>query len=205
MEEKKEEVLIVSPHPDDACFALGGMLLKEKNRHFYIWDIFNVQSFSILNEDSDKAMKRIMDEEKCFLYKVQGVGIIEDIKEASLRGYDSLKRILFNDKKPIYDKEENKEIYNRLARRIKEIITEINPKRVYLPMGVGGHIDHLIVRDAVISVIEGFPNIEFYFYEEMPYSVNQRWVGKALENAWNKEKLLPILVEIDDYIDKKKN
>lgn len=66
-----------------------------------------------------------------------------------------------------------------------EIYNQYTPQWIGIPMGIGNHIDHVLVRDMVISQIEK----GIFLYEDMPYSSNKLWVQKTLDYMNKKYKL----------------
>jgi len=65
---------------------------------------------------------------------------------------------------------------------IDEVTTETFIKAVYVPLGVGGHVDHILVRDAGIHLHDQHPPFEVWFYEEYPYSENAQKLAEAQDN-----------------------
>lgn len=201
--EFSQKILIISPHPDDVCFALGGEISKLRGLPIYIWELFNVQDYTILQEDTDSAKRRIIAEEIDFLNRTWAVGIFENLPEASLRGYNGLKNILFHDINKISIDSQDNEIYNLIKKRMVEIIEELQPTWVGVPLGCGGHIDHILVRNAVLETLGSYKNMKIFIYEELPYATNSRWVRRAKENSiflnhQTKEKLLDISEYVED-------
>lgn len=41
---------------------------------------------------------------------------------------------------------------------------------LHAPLGVGGHVDHLITRDLALALAKHYPKARVYFYEEYPYT-----------------------------------
>lgn len=54
------------------------------------------------------------------------------------------------------------------------------PLTVYIPLGVGHHVDHQIVRNWGLGLLDGEPAYEIRFYEEYPYTKDQQAIGEAL-------------------------
>ena len=84
-----------------------------------------------------------------------------------------------------------------------EIIEELQPTWVGVPLGCGGHIDHILVRNAVLETLGSYKNMKIFIYEELPYATNSRWVRRAKENSiflnhQTKEKLLDISEYVED-------
>lgn len=196
-----KNILIVSPHPDDVCFALGGSVMKYQSKKIYVWNLFTVQNYNILNETSEKAQQRILSEENTFLSAVHAEGINENFLEAELRGYHGLKNILFKNISKIFLDVQNKEIYDRICVRASELINRWNIEWVGIPLGVGGHIDHILSRNALLDNLEIFNNVKIFLYEELPYSVNLRWISKALkDDIYNGHILEERFIDISDQI-----
>lgn len=66
------------------------------------------------------------------------------------------------------------------------ILKQITPanmeqtKRVYVPLGVGHHVDHRIIRDWGLELVKRYPDIDFLFYEEYPYTKDIPAINRAL-------------------------
>jgi LmbE family N-acetylglucosaminyl deacetylase len=59
--------------------------------------------------------------------------------------------------------------YVRLVReKITRLVDEMAPDAVYLPLGVGSHIDHRLVFEAGAALPANSPR---YFYEDQPYAL----------------------------------
>jgi LmbE family N-acetylglucosaminyl deacetylase len=54
---------------------------------------------------------------------------------------------------------------------------------IYAPLGVGHHVDHQIVRNAVVNWKKRHPEVAVFFYEEYPYSANGDEVVQAARDT----------------------
>jgi len=59
-------------------------------------------------------------------------------------------------------------------------------QHLYIPMGVGAHVDHLIIRDVGLGLLELLSKIsriaiDISFYPEFPYNEEERAVRKAVQ------------------------
>ncbi|MDX2075691.1 MAG: PIG-L family deacetylase [bacterium] len=79
--------------------------------------------------------------------------------------------------------------------RLDDLTTETFIKAVYVPMGVGNHVDHQLVRDAGIRLHDQHPSFEVWFYEDYPYSSDAQKLADAqnsfrrpLESVTHKQK-----------------
>ena len=92
-----------------------------------------------------------------------------DLPDAVHRGYEGDEELLGT---PIEDDEPPVDILRREILRLE-------PQHVYVPMGVGGHVDHRLCRDAALALLdegEGWvmpsPSLagRLSFYEDFPYA-----------------------------------
>jgi LmbE family N-acetylglucosaminyl deacetylase len=58
---------------------------------------------------------------------------------------------------------------------------------LYIPLGVGGHVDHQITRDWGLTLKERHPAWKVRFYEEFPYTRDEMAAERALEYFMWKE------------------
>jgi hypothetical protein len=56
------------------------------------------------------------------------------------------------------------------ARVLDEIGQRSRARHVYLPLGVGGHVDHRVAHDAGVRAYLGSPSRDVFFYEERPFA-----------------------------------
>lgn len=113
------------------------------------------------------ARRRIEDER--YAYFAEASIVFLDLPDAVFRGYENDEQLLGA---PRADDVEPFEIIRREVARLE-------PQKVYFPLGVGGHVDHQLCRDAGISLLnEGrrwvMPGPEYagrvVFYEDFPYA-----------------------------------
>ncbi len=113
------------------------------------------------------ARRRVEDER--FAYFAEASIVFLDLPDAVFRGYEGDDQLLgaprADDQAP----------YELLSREI----ARLEPQKVYLPLGVGGHVDHQLCRDIGIRLLqEGrrwvMPGPEYAgivtFYEDFPYA-----------------------------------
>jgi LmbE family N-acetylglucosaminyl deacetylase len=72
-----------------------------------------------------------------------------------------------------------------------------NDDSVHVPLGIGHHVDHQIVRDMGKAIAQWRPNIPLYFYDEYPYSLKGQNVIKAAANELEVD-LARTLRQVDD-------
>ncbi len=75
----------------------------------------------------------------------------------------------------------------------------LRPRNVYLPLGVGGHVDHRLCRSAARALRS--LGIAVFLYEDLPYAAQpgavERWVPETDLD------LAPQLVDVTDVMDQK--
>ncbi len=59
-------------------------------------------------------------------------------------------------------------------------LAEMVASEVYLPLAVGGHIDHRIVRDWALEWFAARPDVAAYAYADFPYTRNEGAIAAAL-------------------------
>ncbi len=128
------------------------------------------------------ATRRLEDERFAAFAEVSVVWL--DLPDAVFRGYvgdDELLGTPRADDPPPVD----------LLRR--EIV-RLEPQRVYLPLGIGGHVDHQLARDAGMALLGDarrwvMPDVDYAdqiaFYEDFPYAWWEEFRGlDSLPDGW---------------------
>jgi LmbE family N-acetylglucosaminyl deacetylase len=91
------------------------------------------------------------------------------------------------------DVETSKSVCQAIAHLIDTSGSEV----VYAPLGVGGHVDHLLTRDAAVNARHA--GVELLLYEDLPYAAAEGAVGR-----WRARlplRLSPLLVDVTAEID----
>ena len=113
------------------------------------------------------ARRRVEDER--FAYFAEASIVFLDLPDAVFRGYEGDDELLGA---PRDDDEAPFEL-------LRQEIARLEPQKVYLPLGVGGHVDHQLCRDVGIRMLqEGrrwvMPGPDYAgivtFYEDFPYA-----------------------------------
>lgn len=199
------KVMIISPHPDDTCFAIGGIILKHTDQMDFInYDVFSNKIYNINKTSSENIKRYILEEEDKAMMELGLHNLYLDYEEAYLRLKCKLSDIM--GKKIEKDEILNNPIFYSLSISIKAIIFEHNPDCLIIPMGCGWHVDHLLVKYCILELISK-ENIEvrLFFYEDMPYSCNKIWYKDALDELKRDFVLEEYIINIDDYLEKKLN
>ena len=179
-------LLVISPHFDDACFSVGGVLLKRPSESVTILTVFsktqqapNYNFFypflkstytfhlNFLNRtivDVISKMRKKEDSQFC-----RYVGAIQSIlpyEDSSIRRCASIY--------PFYDREEiDGTIIGELVfESIKKYVFSKAFDSILCPLGIGNQIDHLIVLNSLLRILnmKQYPELNVFFYEDMPYA-----------------------------------
>jgi LmbE family N-acetylglucosaminyl deacetylase len=126
---------------------------------------------------ADLATMRKVEDER-FAYFIEAAIVDLDLPDAIHRGYDSDDALLG---KPAADDEPPIDILRREILRLE-------PQQVYFPLGVGGHVDHQLVREVALAMLADeeswvmpAPDLagSISFYEDFPYAWWSGFSGPA--------------------------
>lgn len=162
--------VIVSPHPDDAALALGGTVARHGGRFL---DAFSVETWT---KDPYYARRpavtqRLLLAEETVAARVLGARVeLLGFVDAADR---ELRRDRFFADKPWSAgfPQEEPELFAALTERLATLLAGAG--EVYAPLGVGGHVDHLACREAVVALARDgrLDGSRLAFYEDQPYSL----------------------------------
>ncbi len=198
-----KQILIISPHPDDVSFALGGTLIKNKEFVINVLNIFSDKTYNVYKIDESKIKKIIIDEELRASKEMNVKSFFANFKDAQLRGYKRLSEILG---KKIQEDILQKEA--QLICEVKKYITDFISKSHFDYIGVcmacGEHVDHVITRNVVMELFNEL-NFNLFLYEDMPYSINKKWKKMELNSLKKSYKLRNYQINIAGCIERKRH
>jgi LmbE family N-acetylglucosaminyl deacetylase len=152
------------------------------------------------------ARRRIEDER--YAYFAEASIVFLDQPDAVFRGYTTDDELLGTPREGDV----------RLEGLLRREIDRLEPQQVYLPLGVGGHVDHQLCRQAGIDLLMAgdrwvMPGPDYagtiVFYEDFPYSLwnDFRTLDQlgpdALAGMPSDVSLFPAYTDISDQIEKK--
>lgn len=117
---------------------------------------------------ADAAVMRKVEDER-WAYFIEAALVDLDLPDAAHRGYEGDEALLGQ---PFEDDEPPTDILRREILRLE-------PQQVYFPLGVGGHVDHRLCRDAGLALLADEqswvmpgPSLTGHlsFYEDFPYA-----------------------------------
>lgn len=181
----KKNIIIFSPHIDDAFLSMGGTIhfFAEQQKKIKIINIFSDTQFTNISLINDVVKTRIQEENLNLdiIYKLTGNRIethFLDLPDALQRGY-SLKSSM--DFPKITDEFNNKNIC--IKNFLKNFLTE--DALIYIPLGLGNHIDHIIVRNTILYLsIRKKLHKNIMFFEEQPYATFMNTKPNFLEDSY---------------------
>ena len=173
----QNKILLISPHPDDIALSVGATVAKyQYSCKFYIWDVFTKKRYNKLFLDYKYVVGRVCQEEYDVWRNYRVHLIYDNYEDAQVRLDCRAGQLLGNG---IVEREviirEEKLIYD-LKARYEYLIKMIKPDYVGIPLGIGKHVDHVIIRYVALS----FAKSRLFFYEDMPYCLNQKWYEKDI-------------------------
>ncbi|MBB4952319.1 LmbE family N-acetylglucosaminyl deacetylase [Agrobacterium vitis] len=156
-------LLILSPHSDDSAFSIGGILAAKTA--FHGWSIHQLTVFvgSIhapyapqhTTEEAITALRCREDDAFCMFHGIQLDRL--EFKETLLRGYPSIPAIF------AVNEPQDDPIYGAVCEAVQEAVSGFD--LVLAPLGIGGHIEHIMVREACRQLCS-----HALFYEDLPYA-----------------------------------
>ena len=159
------ECIALSPHSDDVAFSLCGMIMNNDFNAIHVVTVFSVSSCteSDLKYPIDRITEMRKQEDLYFFESLdKNITVTHmDMLDAPLRLGINENQV-FSTPIPERDCKETVNIFNHIKSICKPNVL------LFAPLAIGGHIDHLIVRNAALMLAdEGYPIV---LYEDLPYS-----------------------------------
>ena len=180
-------LVVIEPHMDDAALSTGGSLLHRRGRcritilSVVKWSNFtsylllkrnylDVSEISTLRQQESVLVARMLGaEHRCLNWN-----------DAPLRFYPSERWSPatveeFNKAPQDFAKGfPNPNEVSLLAEQLTQELTTLRPDELWIPMGLGDHLDHRTTRSACLRALvnarERFLNVPVLMYEDIPYS-----------------------------------
>jgi hypothetical protein len=180
------QALVICPHFDDACFSVGGLLLKKSFDSVAVLTVFsrsnhatNNRLFYLFSKFADSwklnSLKRLIvnlislerkKEDSQFCRRIGATQSIMFFEDSSLRGcspYCSLSESdLFSDP-----------LFSEVVEELQKWVLSNKFSAILCPLAVGDQVDHVIILYALLHILKKNPLIKsnIFFYEDLPYSV----------------------------------
>lgn len=202
------KILLLSPHPDDIALDVGGLLALARNEnrigndHALLCTVFTRSDYApysgLVCRSVDDVSQLRMREERRFATQIDADFIEGRIGDSSILGYSG--------------DEECKASYSddiRVA-EVAELMEKLPPRPAvcFAPAGIGGHVDHQIVRDLALARFGS--QCAMVLYEDLPYAamLSDRELDQQIPNyipAHFVEHFIDITQAIDTKISWLKN
>ncbi|MBF0491883.1 MAG: PIG-L family deacetylase [Deltaproteobacteria bacterium] len=152
------EVLIISPHYDDAVFSCGGILSNPSQD--YQFEVLNV--FSHSGRRTAQRKKEEAAASEYLNYQSHSLGF-SDYERRDFFGFlpSRMHRFLGA---------EDEEVFKKVETAFLDFLKNKNFHSLYFPLGIGMHIDHEICFRLAKSLSKQNSG-EIYFYEDLPYAL----------------------------------
>lgn len=192
---------LLSPHCDDIAYSLVGRLLSgaEPGQGVHVLTIFSQSRFApyapALTTQAQVSSWRQAEEAR-FCTALNLAHECLDLPEAPLRGYPNAESLFIDDGAIPGDP-----VLERLEQLLRQRLEQGTPARVYAPLGIGGHVDHLLTRQAAQRV---FADVcPLLFYEDLPYAGELSPHALAQQLARTAQGLRPLLTPLADWLPEK--
>lgn len=201
-----EDLIILSPHLDDAILSVGSLISSYANK------VKKIRIISIFTEGSNlKSLATetlLSNANQTDAYKYFSIRRREDKEAIRLLGKIDIQHLGYTDSawrvdaagNPLYfDSQlmslmkEDEKLQSEIQTKLKSIIKPKRSTGIFAPIARGNHADHQIIRNAAIRL---FPNV--IFYEDFPYSTLYVTEGEFIRKNKLKE-----IIWVGDYEKKK--
>lgn len=175
--------LVICPHFDDACFSIGGLLLKKTAQEIVILTVFSksqhapgfrlsyrfLKTADALNLNLlrkiivDLISRERQKEDRLFCDTLCAYQEVLSFPDSSLRGYVN----------PYGSRNfEQEPLYGAVLGAIEEAIFTGSYDSILCPLAIGDQVDHLIVMKACLQLFRKVScnQTEMLLYEDLPYA-----------------------------------
>ncbi|MES2868605.1 MAG: PIG-L family deacetylase [Pseudomonadota bacterium] len=160
---KGRRILLLSPHADDVAYSVGGIVARLSMRaDLRLMTIFGHSGWALpqalcgTSADAISAEREREDRAYCARRSINYDLLF--CPDSFVMGYDSAKELSIAATDDPRAEGVVNLIHSAVACRVPQI--------VFAPCGLGGHVDHQIVRIAA----DALHHVEVLYYEDVPYS-----------------------------------
>lgn len=193
---KRRRVMVIEPHMDDAALSVGGLMLQRRaDCEFFIVtmatqslattyraldrDFFDIKTVSGIRKAESEIVARLL----------WGRHVPLGLIEATLRYYPQNWTLDWyrRHKHAIYEFLEHSAGRDELEQwtsTLAKAIADLQPEEIWMPLGVGMHVDHQLTRHACLNIMRADPKLVEQcvcrFYQDVPYAGDYRAHTAAL-------------------------
>jgi LmbE family N-acetylglucosaminyl deacetylase len=186
---RRRRVMVIEPHMDDAALSVGGLMLQRRAECEFLLvtvatrsvatsyrgidrDFFDVETISNLRKAESRIVARL----------AWGRHIPLDLVEATLRYYPQKWTLDWfrRHEQAVWAYLEHAagaggelELWTQT---IAKAIQDLQPEEIWMPLGVGMHVDHQLTRHACLNILRTNPKLVercvCRFFQDVPYAAN---------------------------------
>lgn len=156
-------ILLLSPHADDVAYSIGGIVARLSMRaDLRLMTIFGYSGWALPQASCEKSTDAISAErereDRAYCARRRIDYDLLSCPDSFVMGYDKATELSIAATDDPRTEDVVNLIHNAVACRV--------PQVVLAPCGLGGHVDHQIVRIAA----DALHHVEVLYYEDVPYS-----------------------------------
>lgn len=168
-----KKILVLSPHLDDAAFSLGPYLAEtSKKNKITVATVFT----KTVKDLSDFAMACQLDKGLSCDVDYMNIRRKEDVEWSERIGVEIIHGLLpeaphrgYNSAKELFGLiTESLDFKYALKDWFFDLLQKTEPDVIFCPLGVGNHVDHVLVRQMVLD--QGLNRILLFLYKDLPYA-----------------------------------
>ena len=205
--------VFLSPHLDDASLSCGGTIyqLTQKGERVIILTVTagdppkQLPESSILADlyarwesgEAPMSKRRLEDVESA---KVLGaIAEHEAFLDCIYRQYEGA--LLYPSEESLFNQVSDNDLLIQLLDKQVSTFTErfTDTQTLYIPLGVGHHVDHQLVRDWGLKIYKHHPDLCVKFYEEYPYTRDTSAIERARTDLPSTIKIEAELVTLSGF------
>lgn len=160
-----KKYIILSPHSDDVAFSLSAFIINNNLKDTHVLTLFSRSTCTVKNEVTDveivTRIRKKEDEQFFKLCKSKVELFYFDFLDAPIRLNIKEENVCSS-----YNSTLDESLLNKIEYALLDLTT--NDSIILSPLGLGRHIDHLLVRDVAFRLLQS--NYKVGFYEDLPYA-----------------------------------
>jgi LmbE family N-acetylglucosaminyl deacetylase len=179
--------IFISPHLDDAVLSCGATIVSLTNLgcEVIVVTVFagsaNTRTQSSLAQSIHQSIGlgndavEVRRKEDHLAIRALGAYLIHIGLPECIYRYDEYNRPLYHYAGDIYQGQLYKDIKTQteILHSLSDVFTSYAPTHVYVPVGIGNHVDHLLTRIVVEDLLSNkidYHRIKVLMYEDIPYA-----------------------------------
>ena len=161
--------LVISPHPDDAEFSMGGWLIKQRDQQEFVHAICFTQLAYTQFPDAFPSTCEVSAVRKS---EARMTGTMLGLRSVDFQFPDFDVRTREIPEEEFREREQDVENLLRIA--LHRLIAETKPREIFAPAAIGNHPDHRLVFKIMLDFFDAnrFPGVKIHFYEDIPYAAS---------------------------------